>query len=382
MVQHIIQGCYVGQGRGRWRCEDELSVVAHHLLFRRALLLSESSQSMTKLNECFFGSALQLFGQAKQFGYADALNDADIDLPGQHVGAAILQKLLELMHEDDKVKGIESCLDQVVRLIPGQVVPSFQYVERRLDLGNALGGRGVLRPRKLGQNVELIVQPHLLGLVAHDLTRTGSGYRTRRDEGNQRHFHVEIIPDRCGDLTRVRNGFRILHFGHDGQCGLGVFVNLERSDATGPNQTGSFLHYILDILRVIVLSAEDDHVFYAAANEKFAFVEEPHVAGPEVAIVIGAVVYQPCAELLQCQFRIVPVTQALAASSDPNLADQALFEDEVLFWLHHLDVETRDRSSATDNLRCSGDFGNLSRHPGFAQRQGTLVDGDDISAPK
>ena len=297
---------------------------------------------MPQQNQRFFGSTLQLFGQSKQFGYADALNDADIHLPRQHIGAFILQKLLDLVHEHDKIQGIQPGFDEVVRFRAGQVVPGFQYVERRLVFRTGCRGSGVFFPRKLRENGKLTLQPHLLGFVAHDLARTGSRYRTRRDEGNQRHFHVEIIPDRGGNLQRIRKRFRIFHFGHNRQCRLAVFVNLERGDAIAPDQAGSFLHNVLDILRVIVLPAEDNHVLDAAANEELAVVEEAHVAGPKVAIVIGAVVHQPRVKLLQRQFRIIPVAQALTASGDPDLADVA--------WLRERRASPDPRSSR----RCPG----------------------------
>ena len=140
------------------------------------------------------------------------------------------------------------------------------------------------------------------------------------------------------------------------------------------------LHHVLDILRVIVLPAEDNHVLDAAAHEEFAVVEESHIAGPKVAIVIGAVVHQPRAKLLQRQFRIIPVPQALPASGDPNLADMAGLQSDVLLRIHDLYVQARQRSSATDNLRGRVDFGNLGRHAGLPQREGTLVDRNDIAA--
>ena len=99
---------------------------------------------MTQQNQCFFGSALQLFGQLKQLGYAHPLNDADIYLPRQHLGAFILQKLLELMHEHDKIQGIQPGFDEVVGFHACQVVPGFQFVERRLDVRT--GREGARRP--------------------------------------------------------------------------------------------------------------------------------------------------------------------------------------------------------------------------------------------
>ncbi len=101
----------------------------HHLLLSGALLFTESGEGVTQMFERLFGSALQHFGQSKQLGYADPLNDTDIHLPGQHLGAFIFQQFLELMHEHNKVQGIEAGFDEVVRFLTGQVVPGFQFGE-------------------------------------------------------------------------------------------------------------------------------------------------------------------------------------------------------------------------------------------------------------
>ena len=105
-----------------------------------------------------------MLGQLKQFGYAHPLNHADIHLPCQHVGAFVLQKLLELMHEYDKIQRIQAGFDEVVRFRSGQVVPGFQHVERRLDVQNRAAGSGVLLLRKLREDGKLAFQPHCLVL--------------------------------------------------------------------------------------------------------------------------------------------------------------------------------------------------------------------------
>ncbi len=107
----MIQDRGLRQRRRYRRREDELAVGAHHLPFRCALLIAESRQGMTQLHQCFFRRALQLLRQLKQIGYADPLNDTDIDLPRQHVGVFILQELLELMHEHHKIQGIQPGFD-------------------------------------------------------------------------------------------------------------------------------------------------------------------------------------------------------------------------------------------------------------------------------
>ena len=117
------------------------------------------------------------------------------------------------MHEYNKIQGIQTGFDEVVRFQTCQVVPGFQFGERGMYVG--MGLPGVLLPRKVGENGELTLQPHLLGLMAHDLPRTRSRDRTRRNEGNHRHFHVEIIPDRSGNLSSFGKCPRIFDFGDD-----------------------------------------------------------------------------------------------------------------------------------------------------------------------
>src|SRR5208282_1015287 len=132
--------------------------------------------------------------------------------------------------------------------------------------------------------------------------------------------------------------------------------NLERGDAIVPHQTGRFLHNVLNVVRVIILPAENNHVLDAAADVEFAVVDESYVAGPKVAVVIGSIVHEPRAKLLQSQFRIIPVTLALTASGDPNFADAFWFKSEMSFRIHDLNVQTRERGSTTDNLRGAADF--------------------------
>ena len=58
-------------------------------------------------------------------------------------------------------------------------------------------------------------------------------------------------------------------------------MNLKRGDAVVPDQSGRLLDNVLDVLRIVVLAAQDDHVLDAAADEQFAVVEETHVAGSQ-----------------------------------------------------------------------------------------------------
>ena len=104
-----------------------------------ALLFAESRKGMTQMNQCLFRSALQLFGESKQLGDTDTLNDADIDLPRQHLGAFIFQEFLEFMHEHNEIQGIQAGFDEVVRFLTCQVVPGFQFGESGMHVGIGRG---------------------------------------------------------------------------------------------------------------------------------------------------------------------------------------------------------------------------------------------------
>src|SRR5208282_4048978 len=108
--------------------------------------------------------------------------------------------------------------------------------------------------------------------------------------------------------------------------------------------------------RVIVLSAENNHVLDAATDVEFAVLDKSYVAGPKVPVVIRTIVHKPRTKLLQSQFRIIPVTLALTASGNPNFADALWLKREMSFRIHDLNVETRERGSTTDNLRGAADF--------------------------
>src|ERR1700733_13186211 len=85
-------------------------------------------------------------------------------------------------------------------------------------------------------------------------------------------------------------------------------------------------------------------------------------------------------KLLHGQFRVLPVAHALAASSDPDFSDKALFESNVLFRVHDLDVEIREWGSTTDNLLGRSDVGDLGSQTRLPERQSTLVDGNNVAA--
>src|SRR5580698_5559825 len=109
-------------------------------------------------------------------------------------------------------------------------------------------------------------------------------------------------------------------------------------------------------------------------------MDESQIAGPKVSVFIGSIVHKPRTKLLQSQFGIIPVTQALTASSDPDFADVLWLKREMPLRIHDPHVEARKRGSTTDDLRGRVDFKDLGNHAGLPQSEGTLVDRNDVAA--
>ncbi len=193
------------EGAGTAWVEDELAVLDHHLLLSRTLLFAEEAEGVTKLEKRFFGCTLELFGKLEELSDADALNNADVNLAGEQLGALVLEQLFELVHEDNEIERIEACFDEVVGFQAGEVVTRLHGVEGGAGHGDAGVGAGVLLARELGEDGKLPIEPHLLGLVAHDLAGAGSGDGAWGDEGDQRDFDIEIVADRGGNFARLRN---------------------------------------------------------------------------------------------------------------------------------------------------------------------------------
>ncbi len=69
--QDMIRDNYLAQRRRCRRVEDEIPIIAHHLLFRCPLPITEGCQGMTQLNERFLRRTFQLFRESKEISHAD-----------------------------------------------------------------------------------------------------------------------------------------------------------------------------------------------------------------------------------------------------------------------------------------------------------------------
>ena len=96
---------------------------------------------------------------------------------------------------------------------------------------------------------------------------------------------------------------------------------LEGGPAARPQPRVDGLDRRLDVLRVVVAAADDDHVLDPPRDEQLAASHEPEVAGPQERAFAG--VGQPGVERLLRLLRPAPVPAATDCAAHPDLADRA-----------------------------------------------------------
>jgi hypothetical protein len=160
------------------------------------------------------------------------------------------------------------------------------------------GGRGSDLAHELLDDVQLAGEEALLRLAAGHLAAGGARQRAGADEHQLAQLHAELLGDGDPGLRvdlLVAAGFVApLHLVDEDQPRPVVALVGERRPAAGLEQRRRDLHHLLDVLRVVVAAADDEHVLQPAGDEQLAFVEEAQVAGPQPAL--GGVVGQGAAE--------------------------------------------------------------------------------------
>ena len=105
----------------------------------------------------------------------------------------------------------------------------------------------------------------------------------------------------------------------DDQLRLIGHVDREGSPAAGPHRVVRFFDGELDVVRIVIQSADDDQVFQTAGDKQLAVLKESQVAGAQKRTV--AVVAQTGAEGVLGLFGPPPVALGDAGAFDPDLAD-------------------------------------------------------------
>ena len=115
-----------------------------------------------------------------------------------------------------------------------------------------------------------------------------------------------------------------------------VFRDFKRHDAGPANQVGRLLNYGLDILRIIVLTADYDHIFHAPADVKLAVVEKADVPGPEIAFFVLIPSDDAGVKRLLREFGLIPIPLTFTLSAKPYLPDVTVFENDMFLRIDDL----------------------------------------------
>ena len=133
------------------------------------------------------------------------------------------------------------------------------------------------------------------------------------------------LANRCGDSRELGPVGRVVasevpRIDLGDECsGLTITAAQYESGATpGANRGVPFLCCQLDVLRVVLGTAYDQHVLEASGYDKLSFVQYAQVAGAEKGALAGG---ESCAERELRLLRLQPVTLRHTRRRDPDLAD-------------------------------------------------------------
>src|SRR5262245_45640751 len=152
-------------------------------------------------------------------------------------------------------------------------------------------------------------------------------------------------PNRLNDLLIVTAAELPVQLMHDDEPLALIFGQCERRPRQ--HRRMGLLGGLLNILRVMIATADDNDVLHTASYEQFAFAEEAQVAGPQEPT-IAALDVSP--EHLLRLLGTVPVALRKRRPLDEDFTDLASINLEVRLWLDDHDRMPRDRRSAADEL--------------------------------
>src|SRR5262249_61402322 len=98
----------------------------------------------------------------------------------------------------------------------------------------------------------------------------------------------------------------------DYQTLLAIRVDRESRAAAGAQRRMTLLHRELDVLRVMIQTANDDQVLHAAGDKELAISDETEIArSKEPSLAHDS---EPCAKCLLCFVGAIPITSSDAGA--------------------------------------------------------------------
>ena len=189
-------------------------------------------------------------------------------------------------------------------------------------------------------DLERPVEELLAAGMPLDLPAGGLRNAVRSDEHDRLDGHLVFAGERGADrleggVDRPSLPSAPLQFRDHHHAFAPLDVHGECRHRTRPHEVARRLDGVLDVLGIVVASADDDQVLEPARDEELSVVEEPEVARPEVRTVVGSPLghavsggrlgrlHQHGAKRLAGGVRAVPVPLRDARTAHPDLADPA-----------------------------------------------------------
>ena len=104
----------------------------------------------------------------------------------------------------------------------------------------------------------------------------------------------------------------------------------------------------LDVLRIVIVSANDDQILETARNDKLSLAHQTQVAGSQKWPVVG--IHQSSMKGLRGFLRPTPISFGHAWPGDPDLADFACGTALQRLRIHDLDLHLIEHSTAGDRI--------------------------------
>ena len=100
-------------------------------------------------------------------------------------------------------------------------------------------------------------------------------------------------------------------------------------DMMAPDEVAARLEDALDVLRVVVASAQNDDVLPSAGYEELSILEKAQVPAPQVGAGGGGAIRKSSPKRFRRRLRLVPVSSGYTWPSHPDLADATIGHQTV-----------------------------------------------------
>jgi hypothetical protein len=149
-----------------------------------------------------------------------------------------------------------------------------------------------------------------------------------------------------GDLVCGGPSAGSFDFGYDDQSFVSLVVDGKCRAAGGPDRRVAIFDSLLDILRIVISSAQNDQVLDASSYKQLPIVHKSQVASPQVR---AASVRSPGLKRRLTQFRLTPITLSYAWTANPDFSRPIGWTNDCRLWIDDGNLLIQERRSTTND---------------------------------